>query len=140
MQSRSAGPVSTKTKDAWVLALAVILPLLTFGNCVTRGTDFGPWHADYLIQIGILLGCVGLCVRLVRHSRIGVMLFLIYGGLLSLAPELYWGPQDLAFYREVQAIDPYLLEEDLVRPVIHRRWPCSDYSIHYSGGEFWSVD
>lgn len=138
MQSRSAGPVSTKTKDAWVLALAVILPLLTFGNCVTRGSDFGPWHAGYLIQTGISLGCAGLCVWLVRRSRIGVILFLIYGGLWTVAPELYWRPKDRAFMERVADVNASELPHDWV--VESRSWPSSAWTMIYSDGEIWMVD
>ncbi len=138
MQSRPAGPVSTKTKDAWVLALAVILPLLTFGNCVTRSSHFGPWHADYLIQIGIGLICTFICVGLVRSSRIGVILFLLYGGLLSATPELYWRPQDRAFYEKVMAMQAAGEPTDWV--MVNRGFPCSGLDLIYSDGEFWTMD
>lgn len=138
MTNRRPGPFPTNTKDNWVVAWILLLPLLAFGNCVTRGSDFGPWHAGYLIQISILLGCVGLCVWLVRRSRIGVILFLLYGGLWTVAPELYWRPKDRAFVEKVMAMKASELPTDWV--VEGRSWPCSAWDLIYSDGEFWTLD
>jgi len=138
VQSRPAGPVSTKTKDAWVLALAVILPLLSFVNCSARGACFAPEVNACLIGMVPPLVCTAICAWLVRRSRIGVILFLIYGGLLSFAPELYWRPQDRAFYEKVMAMKADGEPTDWVS--VSRGFPSSGWSVNYSDGEFWMLD
>jgi hypothetical protein len=125
-------------RNGWVLALAVFLPLLTFGNCVTRGSEYGSLDSGYLTLLGLSLGCTLLCVWLVHRSRLGMIFFLIYGCLLSITPELYWRPQDRAFYDKVMAMKAAGIPTDWV--IEERGFPSSAWKIIYSDGEIWMLD
>lgn len=133
-----ASSLPTNKKAAWVVALAIFLPLLAFGSCMTRGSDYGPMHTDYLIQVGLSIVITLLGAWLARPSIVAVILFILYGSILTVAPERYWQPKDQAFAEKVRAIEK--LGESANGLMEDRPWPCSGYHIHYDDGEFWTED
>lgn len=127
---RPSGP-----RDAWTVAMLAILPLLALGSCVARGALFRPQFPDCLILAGPTLAGTALSLVLVRRSRIGAVFFLLYGLMLSAAPELYLRPQDRAFYERVEAMKDAGLPTGWVAE--SRGWPRSNGMLIHSDDEYW---
>lgn len=115
--------------------MLAILPMLAFGSCFVRGSQFSP-HTPVSpsFSVPILTG-TALSIALARSSRISMIFFLEYGLVLSAVPELYWRPQDWAFFERVATMKAADVPTDGVAEP--RGWPRSHGMLIHSDDEYW---
>lgn len=139
-KSHSKLETSDRSRLVGAIILALMVVVVSTWNFFFRATFFGPLQLGYVIGLTLSVTCALSGARLLEAGSRIRNAYLIIGILSSIMPELIWGGQDYSFYREVHALDPYLIEEDLVHPARVRFWPCREFSIRYSGGEFQTID